>query len=334
MLKKIGLVFFLCGLYSVAKADLNGLLKQLPFSQQEKQQILQGELVTTQVKESEDHELAVLLAFVVKATPNELKQHFIKGTWIDLPEPILMHQKLTTASTIENFSKLRFSAKESNEIDSYLSAQAGNNLNLSANEIKQFQSLKTSEKKTAEVQKVVEEQLHKMLLNRFHAYKNGGVKAILPYQREQGKQFSLGEYFQHVTRFDSILQQYFPVFYRALKNYPVNKPAQMEESFFALKLDVQDHPTFALMHRMLLEENDAFVVALRQYYVTQTYNGEQDLGLFIPIKQGMLVIGLFRTSSDAVAGFGSSVKHSVGRRLLAHNLTQYYEKIQQLIKSK
>jgi len=64
--------------------------------------------------------------------------------------------------------------------------------------------------------------------------------------------------------------------------------------------------------------------------VTQSYNGEQGLGLFLPVKQGVLVLGIFRTSSDAVAGFGSSIKHSVGRRLLAYNLTQLYEKIQQL----
>ena len=73
MLKKICLVLFVCNFSSVVYADIDALLKQLPFSQQEKQQILQGELVTTQVKESEDHELAVLLAFVVKTTPVELR---------------------------------------------------------------------------------------------------------------------------------------------------------------------------------------------------------------------------------------------------------------------
>ena len=334
MLKKICLVLFVCNFSSVVYADIDEFLKQLPFSQQEKQQILQGELVVTQVKESEGHELAVVLAFVVETTPAALKQHFIKGTWIDLPEPILTHQKLTSASTIKDLSKLKFSTKESNEIESFLSVQAGNNLNLSATEIKQFQSITPTENQADEVQKAVEEQLHKVLLSRFQAYAAGGVKAISPYQRQQGKQFYLGEYFQRITGLSPILQQYYPIFYQTLSNYPVNKPSQLQESFFALKLKVEGRPTFSLMHRMLLEEGEAFAVALRQFYVTQSYNGEQGLGLFIPIKQGMLVLGLFRTSSDAVAGFGSSVKHSVGRRLLAYNLTKFYEKVQQLIKTK
>jgi len=333
MLTRIGLVILLCGFFSVVKADFNGLLEQLPFSQQEKRQISQGELVTTQVKESEDHELAVLLAFVVNTTAAELKQHFIKGTWIDLPEPILMHQKLTPLSTLKDLSTLKFSINETDEIDNFVTAQAGNGLNLSGAEITQFQSLAQDQTENS-VKKTVEEQLQRLLFNRFQTYTTGGAKTIPPYQREQGKQFYLGEYFQRITSFDSILQQYYPVFYKTLNQYPLNKPAQLHESFFALKLKVEGHPTFALMHRMLLEEGDAFAVSLRQFYVTQSYNGEQVLGLFIPIEQGMLVLGLFRTSSDAVAGFGSSVKHSIGRRLLAYNLTQYYEKVQQLIKSK
>jgi len=330
MLKKVGLVFFLCFFYSIAKADFDELLKQLPFSPQEKQQILQGELITTQVEESEEHELAVLLAFVVKTTPIALKKHFIKGTWIDLPEPILTSQKLTPVSTIKDFSKLKFSANESNELERFLSVQAGNDLNLSDTEIKQFQLISQLDSNASDVQQTVEEQLHKVLYNRFQAYTAGGVRKITPYQREQGEQFNLGKYFQKITGLSPILKQYYPLFYQTLSQYPDNKPSQLQESFFALKLKVEGRPTFSLMHRMLIEEGDAFAVALRQFYVTQSYNGEQGLGLFLPVKQGVLVLGIFRTSSDAVAGFGSSIKHSVGRRLLAYNLTQLYEKIQQL----
>jgi len=331
MLKKVGLVFLLCGFYSLAKADIDGLLNQLPFSKQEKQQILQGKLVTTQVKEIEEHELAVLLAFVVKTTPPTLKQHFIKGTWVDLPEPILTSHKLTSSSIIKDLSQLKFSESESNEIERFLSVQAGNDLNLSDTEIKQFQLISQFESNASDVQKKVEEQLHKVLYNRFQAYTAEGVRNIPPYQREQGEQFYLGKYFQKITGLIPILKQYYPLFYQTLSQYPHNKPSQLQESFFALKLKVEGRPTFSLMHRMLLEEGDAFAVALRQFYVTQSYNGEQGLGLFIPVKQGVLVLGLFRTSSDEVAGFGSGVKHSVGRRLLAYNLTQFYEQIQKLI---
>lgn len=327
MARKLCLTLLLSHL-SIVLADESisvDILKRLPFSEQEKQKILQGELVTTQVKESKEHELAVLLAFVVKTTPADVKKHFIQGTWIDLPEPVLKHHKLSSNSTKKDFAELRFSADETDEINRFLAAKAGNDLNLSADEIQRFQKIN-------DTQTTVEEQLDALLHERFKAYLTGGAKTIPPYQREDGKQFSLGQYFQSVTRFDSVLQEYYPKFYQALMNYPVSKPAQLEEAFFGLKLEVEGRPTFTLMHRMLLEEGDAVAVSLRQFYVTQSYNGEQNLGLFIPIKDGVLVLGLFRTSSDAVAGFGSGVKHSIGRKLLANNLIKYYQQVQKLIK--
>ena len=52
------------------------------------------------------------------------------------------------------------------------------------------------------------------------------------------------------------------------------------------------------------------------------------------IKQDMLVLGLFRISSDMVADFGNSVKHPIEYRLLSYKLTEFYEQVQQLMKSK
>lgn len=334
MIKKIGLSLFLFSFISIAEADFNKLFSHLPFSQQEQQKILQGELVTIQVKESEEDELAVIMAFIAKTSADNIKHHFIQGSWVDLPEAIIMDKKLTLSSTINDLSRLKFTSKESSEVDNFLSAKAGNNLNLDASEIKQFQSLNLPALQASDKGQAVEEQIHKLLLKRFKAYHEGGVNAISAYLRDQEKPYYLGKYFKKITRFDSILQQYYPVFYSALNNYPHKKPAQLKESFFALKMQVQDRPTFALMHRMLVQEGEVIAVSLRHFYVTQSYNGEQDLGLFIPIEQGVLVLGLFRTSSAEVAGFGSSIKHAIGRRLLASSLTAYYQKVQQLLKTK
>ena len=337
MLKKYLLIVFLYHFSAVvyANPELEEIFQHLPFSQQEIQQIKSGKLVTVRAaKESADDELAVVVAFVVKSTPAELKKNFIKGVSVDLPKEVLTHQVLTVASTEKDFSKMTFSSDESSEIDNFLSVQPGNKLNLSAVEMKQFQSIKNTVDKKADRQKAVEAQLHKVLLNRFQAYTKAGTKGIGPYQRENGKQYSLGSYFQKATRIDSILKQWYPDFYQALINYPANKPAQLEESFFALKLEVQSRPTFTLLHRMILEQGDAFALSVRQYYVTQTYNGEQDLALFIPVKQGTLAVGVFRNSSDAITGFGSSTKRAIGGRMFASSLSKLYEQIQQQMKGK
>jgi len=337
MLKNYLLIIFLYhfSAFVYASPDIEEIFKQLPFSQQEIQQIKSGKLVTVQAaRVSADDELAVVVAFVVKTIPAELKKHFIKGISVDLPKEVLTHQVLTVASTEKDFSKMTFSADEGNEIDNFLSVQAGNKLNLSAEEMKQFQSIKNRVEQKADRQKAVEAQLHKVLLSRFQAYTKAGTKGIGPYQRENGKQYSLGSYFQKATRIDNILKQWYPGFYQALINYPANKPAQLQESFITLKLEVQSRPTFTLQHRMILEQGDAFALSVRQYYVTQTYNGEQDLALFIPVKQGTLAVGVFRNSSDAITGFGSSTKRAIGGRLFASSLSKLYEQIQQKMKKK
>lgn len=335
MIKIIGLIIFLFSFISVAEADFDILIKHLPFSKEDKQKILQGELVTTKIKQSGDDELAVMLAFVAKTTPDKIKKSFIQATWAHLPESIIDAHRLPVAAQAHDFSKVKFSSKEGSDVNDFLSAQAGEDLNLSGPEIKEFVSIKLTGPQTDKAHKrAVEKQLQKILFNRFHEYKNGGVNAISPYLRDNKKQYFLGSFFKRATHFDSILQQYYPVFYKALINYPHNNPTRMLESFYALKLEIQGSPSFSLTHRMLIEENGALVVAMRHYYASQSYNGEQDLGLFIPIKQGVLVLGLFRTSSDSVAGFGSNVIRAIVTPILASALADHFKQVQKLLENK
>lgn len=334
MTRSIGFIICLLSFISVAEAGFDELLTHLPFSENDKQKILQGELVTTKVKQSGDDELAVMLAFVAKTTPEKIKKSFIQATWGDLPKSIIAAHKLPATAQIIHFSNMTFASKESSDIDGFLSAQAGDDLNLSGSEIKQFQSIKLTGLQTDKAHKVaVEKQLHTLLLKRFKEYRQGGVNAISPYLRENKKRYHLGGFFKRATHFDSILQQYYPVFYKALSHYPQNNPTRMQEGFFTLKLEVQGKPSFSLMHRMLIAENGALAVAMRHFYASQSYNGEQDLGLFIPIKQGVLVLGLFRTSSDGVAGFGSGIKRAVVSPILANGLAKHYKQVQNLLKT-
>jgi len=333
MFKKTCYLLLLFQFSFLVHADLNELLSQLPFSQQDRQKILQGELVQTSTTATEDRELAVLLAFIVKTTPDVFRKNFISGSLINLPEAIITSHQLTDKTTLNDLATLSFSGKDDDEIAKFLSAQAGDDLNLSANEIKQFRSLNPIEKGSGEAQKAVEKQLHKLFLERYHAYKSGGVKAIAPYQRKNGEKFFLGEYFKKTSTQDlPIIEKEFPIYFHALNAYPHNKPAQLDESFFALKMNVQGSTIFSLMHRMILEEEGRFAMMVRQYYASGSFNGEQDIGVAIPVKDGVLIIGLFRSSSDQVAGFGSGFKRSVGESLFFHSLDHYFEKIQKLRK--
>jgi hypothetical protein len=61
---------------------------------------------------------------------------------------------------------------------------------------------------------------------------------------------------------------------------------------------------------------------------SQGYNAEQEVGLVIPVEKGSLVALISRASSDGVAGFGSSAKRFIGKRLMGHDMINFYKAMQ------
>ena len=207
-------------------------------------------------------------------------------------------------------------------MEKFLEAEPGDTLNLSADEIKAFNAL-------AKTDTAALKQLQSLLKSRYQSYRQGGSAAIAPYQRSAKKQYNLGEYFANNRReVLPALSQSFPEFYKALKNYPKYKPAGLQDRFILLKLNIQGRPAFALEHRMAMHENGAELMASAYFYVTHTLNGQQGLGMLLPNGEDSVAVVITRASSDAVAGFGSSTKHFIGRRMLADDLSGFYESVQ------
>jgi hypothetical protein len=75
---------------------------------------------------------------------------------------------------------------------------------------------------------------------------------------------------------------------------------------------------------MAVREN--FVVADREFYVAHTYNTSQALAGFVPVPEGTVVFYRSCVSTDQVASFASSAKKSIGRTVMAEQVTQIYER--------
>jgi len=305
--------------------SLDEVFKLLPFSEEEKQKILQGEIVKTLPDESADDELAVGLAFMVKNTPEVISQTFLGGTTIDQSSAIDSHQLITSEA---DFKGLALTAAEQDEVDKFLNASPGDELNLHADEIAAFKALKAKGLSDTDARKQVLSQFHAMLFKRYQAYKAGGTMAIAPYHREDGKQYKAGDYLQSVALDTSILEKLYPKFHKILLEYPKVKDPALKEHFFWMKMTVEGRPTFVLIHRMAIEENGAYLVAGKHYYASQGYNAEQEVGLLIPTEKGTLAALITRASSDAVAGFGSSAKRFIGKRLMADDMTDFFKAMQ------
>ena len=63
----------------------------------------------------------------------------------------------------------------------------------------------------------------------------------------------------------------------------------------------------------------------RQYYVSTGYNAEQAVAGFLPAQGGTVVGYAAHAFTDQVAGFGGSMKRSIGRRVMADQMKKLFE---------
>lgn len=313
----------------LAAVSVDQAFEQLPFSASEKKRILNGELVTAKIKGTSDRELAVGMAFVVKTTPEGLNELFLKGVYMDLPEPVKSHAVLPAKASVKDFSGAVFGSDEVDEIQRYLDAAPGSDINMDSTEIKEFRTIKDNKLAAAEAKTAVEEQLHTLLFKRYQTYRSGGLSAIAPYIRDDNNSYYLGKDLVRATQAAQFIRKFYPDFYRTVLDYPRIGNADIQEQYFWIKLISQDRPTFVLTHRFSLSDGKTYAVASRQFYASQSYNSQQELAVFLPVEQRTLVFYLNRTNTDEVAGFGSGTKHLFGTSILAKTLTRFFKDLVQ-----
>ena len=64
----------------------------------------------------------------------------------------------------------------------------------------------------------------------------------------------------------------------------------------------------------------------RDFYVSHGYNTSQAISGLFPVPEGTLVFYRTRVSTDQVAGFGSSMKRTIGRSVMAKQLTEIFQR--------
>jgi hypothetical protein len=121
------------------------------------------------------------------------------------------------------------------------------------------------------------------------------------------------------------LEKYLPKFQAALLDYPKGMEPDMQENFVWMRSIIHGQPTYVLQHTLAVADGAARAVAQRQYYVSAGYNGEQAVAGFVPIRGGTLVVYSSHAFTEQVAGFGGSMKRSIGSRVMADQLQKMFE---------
>jgi hypothetical protein len=298
-----------------AQPRTDEVLADIGLSPGDTQRVLTGEFVTADIGAVSDRDLAFFIAFLVKTTPEELSKKMVAGELITADEQVKEFSVISPAGTMADFVKLDISNQAAQALTG---AQAGEALNLSSSEIAAFALLR------GDTTHSVQQQLHRMLLARYHAYRASGLGGIAPYDRG-GSTTELAEDLRRAGQAARHLAKYTPAVHAVLLNYPTATVPGMRESFYWLKYNIQGKETYVLVHMLAAAEGAARVLVQRQYYASTGYDGEQSVAGFLPVQEGTVVIYAAHAFTDQVTGLGGSVKRGIGRRVMADQMKKIFE---------
>ncbi len=291
------------------------ILKALPITDDERQKVLNGEIVRWTTYESDDRELAVGIIMLKKGSPDKVVELFRGAEGYKLISAITGHGSISGKGSEADFAGLTLTPNGEKEAGRYLEAEPGDDHNLSTQEIAAFQALKEKAGDGAGKQAAVEAQIRKNLLARLQAYQSKGLDGTSPYERGDEKRVS-SEEIRAAVHSNKVLASMYPKFNEVLLNYPKADMSGVEEKFYWLNIEVFGRPLLVLSHRLLFKAGDAYLASDRHFYASHEYNALQMVGGVWPKGESSLLAYLYRVSTDQVGGFGSSVKHPASRALI------------------
>jgi hypothetical protein len=227
--------------------------------------------------------------------------------------------KIFPQSGIDAFQGLIFMREQSNEARNLLAVTAGDQFNLSAEEMDSFASLReklTDADETALVASV-SQHYRQILWQRWHAYSKQGLAGVAACTRKRANTILTDEL--RIAAANSKLLTYFsPALQKIWLNYPTQLPADTEERFFWLNRQVQNRPKATLNHRRVLTTDAASVIITRQFFVGHSYNSSHMILGCVPYGNGSILFYTHRTFTDQVQG--NNLKRSIGRQRLKQQM--------------
>ena len=310
-----------------AAPTADDILKALPISDSQKQDVLNGEVIKWTTTEAGERELAVGVIMLMKGPPEKAAQLFRGAEGYKLIDAVTSYGRISGKGTKADFANLVLNPNGEKEAARYLEVEPGDEFNLDSREIAAFQALKVTSQDGGGTKQAVEALIRKNLLARLQAYQAQGLAGVSPYERgNKEERLSSQEILLSVDA-AKIMATFFPKFIEILHNYPAADMTGVEESYFWLNIEVFSRPLFVLSHRMLYKDGETYVASDRHFYASREYNSLQAGGGVFPKGDSSLVVYLYRVSTDQVGGFGSSAKHPIARALMGPYVIELFEKI-------
>jgi hypothetical protein len=301
-----------------AEPTADRVLADIGVSADDRERVINGEFVTPRLAGVSERDLPVaLIVFVVKISPDALAGQIMAGDFITTDPQVQTYGRFSHPGSLADLAGLKLDRNVAQQLSS---AQAGHAVNLATSEITAFNAL------PSDAPSPVREQLQRMLLARYQAYRASGLEGITPYDRGSGRTTDLASDLRKASQSTSLFEKYMPTFHRVLLGYPQATVPGMQQDFRWVSYSIENKPTYVLVHMLSAADGTARAIVQRHYYVSTGYNGQQAVAGFLPVQGGgTLVVYAGHAFTDQVTGLGGAIKRSIGRRIMADKIRQIFE---------
>lgn len=317
---------------AVESLTLEGLEGALRLTPEEIEMLRRGEIVQRSSEETSRKELSLTFVVVLSHPYDDVIRGIRDEISLRADSSVIAFRELPEGKTrAEDFAGAVFGPDEGDELRALADVKPGAEFNLSAAEIARFQALRREHPGRCDREPACAAAFNRawstMLLERMRAYRAHGLEGIADYDRG-GDVARPAEELQGALEALEPFGRQMPAFYRAVMYYPRSPLEGIEHSFYWRKGEVQKRPTFSLAHRMALETPEGYIAVERTFYVQQSFNSLQRAAAVFPL-DGARTICFYngRTSTDQVDGFGSGMRHSIGRRMMFERLRENVENL-------
>jgi hypothetical protein len=329
-LLSIGIVVLAAPAGAAEPITASQVAQALGFDHAAEQKLLAGEIVTAEREETTAKQLAVSIGMLVEGEPHALAAAVLDGQTLRANPAVLGFGKIDPEAPAAGLDSVAYTADEVDEVSKLLEAEAGDEFNLSAEELASLhQATAQYDPQQAEdpaVIQAVNEAYRSILLSRVQAYLARGVAGIAPYQRD-GEVSDPAEELRAAAEASRLLQQAAPDMYRGLVDFPEHQPADVRQAFFWVKETANDRPVFSLNHRMVQRRPDGLILVSRTFYAGHSFNASLSGAGVLPVQGKNAVFYTNRTASDQVAGFMQGTRHELGRGMMRDALVEGFEAI-------
>ncbi|MFZ9875296.1 MAG: hypothetical protein ACO3E8_08005 [Candidatus Methylacidiphilales bacterium] len=288
--------------------------------------IKSGEIVAPPIDDATDKELAVKLAMLVKASPDQLKEFITADNLMGKDPTFAASGQLSPDAP--KFDPIKLTPDEAMD---YLSAEPGNDFNFHTDDYAKLKAAKKKVKDDKDAPAVAAQVLAEILNKRFQAYRQAGIGAVAPYDRGDGRFSEPGDELLNSMLASPVLQNAAPDAFVAFRDFPGGPQDGIVHEFFWSQQKVEDKPAFILSHRMTYPMKNGVIYLDRQYFVSRTYNSMLTGTGCGQLAEGTIIYYVNRTSTDQVAGFMQETKHSVGRKQMREELIKMFEEIKKKV---